>query len=422
MNPEAALARAGAVLQRCGGTIYFDISPLLERQWTGIPVVAAGLAASLLARMPDRVRFFLGLSVIEPGILADALRRNSGLFLKREIVSGRARAGMLPVLANDQRPRRPAGPAIGIFPSVKPVRRVFDIECSVFHDLSTLVLPYFHIKGNVDHHMEAMMADIASDDLVVAVSDASRRDLAAYLGVDPRRTVVAHNGVAWPDGFAVQAANALAPAGAEPYLVILGTREPRKNVTLVFEMLDRAPELLESHRFVFAGKMGWLEEQHTLPRGLEPARAAGRIVFTGFVGDYEKYLLLAGAEATLYPSLFEGFGLPVLESLSAGTPCVASWSSSIPEVGGPDTGDGVCSYFDPLSAADMHRALLAMLDRRRANGPALQAACRAHAAGFSWDAALARILDRLLPLLDGAGPAPGAPRIRARRSGPRAGG
>lgn len=390
MTPRETLARAAGQIRRRGATLYFDISPLLERQWTGIPIVAAGLAASLAANMPDRLRYFLGTAIIDHAVVADALRRNSGLFLSREVASGRAQAGTLPVLG------RQAGPTLGLFPSVKPLRRVFDVECSVFHDLSTLVLPYFHIKGNVDHHMEAMMADIASNDLVAAVSSATRDDLVAYLGVDPARTVIAPNGVAWPADFAARAGNALARAGAEPYLLILGTREPRKNVSLVFDMLEQAPELLDSHRLVFAGKMGWLEEQHSLPRLLEPARAAGRIVFTGFVPDYTKYLLLAGAEVTIYPSLFEGFGLPVLESLSAGTPCVASWSSSIPEVGGR-----VCSYFDPLSAADLHRALMEMLVRRRAQGRALRAACRAHAEGFTWDAALVAILDRLIPLLHG---------------------
>jgi len=160
-------------------------------------------------------------------------------------------------------------------------------------------------------------------------------------------------------------------------------------------MLERAPELLDSHRFVFAGKKGWLEEQHALPRALEPARAAGKIMFTGFVGDEIKYALLAGAEATLYPSLFEGFGLPVLESLSAGTPCVASWSSSIPEVGGT-----LCSYFDPLSAADMLRATLEMLGRRKIEGEALRQRCRAHAARFTWDAAAGIILHRLASLVE----------------------
>jgi glycosyltransferase involved in cell wall biosynthesis len=370
--------------------LFVDISTLLEAQWTGIPVVAAGLASALLARLPGKVRFFLGPSLIETGVVADALRRNTGLFLEREIASGRALAGRLPILG------RPgggaAGPTIGIYPSVKTLRRAFDMECSVFHDLSTLVLPYFHIKGNVDHHMAALMADIASDDLVVAVSRASGDDLAAYLGVDPARIMVVPNGVSWPEGFAVDAANSLAPLGAEPYVLILGTREPRKNVMLVFDMLARAPELLETHRFVFAGKMGWLEEQHALPKNLEPAKAAGRILFTGFVSDHAKYMLLTGAEATLYPSLFEGFGLPVLESLSAGTPCVASWSSSIPEVGGD-----VCSYFDPLSADDMKRATRALLARRKAEGQALSAACRARAERFTWEAAAAAILKRMMP-------------------------
>jgi glycosyltransferase involved in cell wall biosynthesis len=372
--------------------VFVDVSTLLEAQWTGIPVVAAGLASALLARLPGQVQFFLGSALIETGVVVDALRRNTGLYLAREIGSARALAGRLPVLGETE------GPTIGIFPSVKPLRRVFDVECSVFHDLSTLVLPYFHIPGNVDHHMDAMMADIASDDVVVAVSAATRDDLAAYLGVDPARVVVAANGVTWPEGFAVDASNSLAALGAEPYLLILGTREPRKNVMLVFEMLQRAPELLDTHRFVFAGKMGWLEEQHALPPTLEPAKAGGRILFTGFVGDAAKYKLLAGAEATLYPSVFEGFGLPVLESLSAGTPCVASWSSSIPEVGGT-----LCSYFDPLSAADMLRATRQMLERRRREGPAIAAACRAHAARFTWDAAAGVVLARAMEVLERRG-------------------
>ena len=162
----------------------------------------------------------------------------------------------------------------------------------------------------------------------------------------------------------------------------------RKNIMQVFDMLEAAPALLQRHRFVFAGKMGWLEEQHALPRSLEPFVASGRILFPGFVGELEKYTLLRFAQATLYPSLFEGFGLPVLESLSVGTPCVASWSSSIPEVGG-DT----CAYFDPLSAGDFARAIGDLLARR---GPELQAECRAQAARFTWQSALGRILERVL--------------------------
>jgi glycosyltransferase involved in cell wall biosynthesis len=313
----------------------------------------------------------------------DALRRNTGLFLDRDIKRGYAHAGKLPVFGE-------AGLTIGFFPSVKTLRRAFDIELNILHDLSTLTMPWMHIRGNVVHHMEAMTADLASDDLVVTVSEASRADLIAYLGEDPARIIAVHNGVAWPAWYESEAVNAAGPAGAEPYFLILGTREPRKNIMKVFELLEAAPGLLDRHRFVVAGKMGWLEDQHALPRSLEKFVENGRILFPGFVTELEKYILLRHARATLYPSLFEGFGLPVLESLSVGTPCVASWSSSIPEVGGE-----CCSYFDPLSAADFERAVGALLAR---SGPALRESCRAHAARFTWRHALGRILERLLDM------------------------
>lgn len=381
------IARLGRLLAERQGRLYCDIAPLIEPQWTGIPVVAAGLAGVLAARLPQQARFFLDLDIVATAAVQDALRRGHGLFLKRDINTGAALAGTLPLLA-------PPGPSIGLYPNYKRVRRLFTIECSLFHDLSTLVVPQFHTRQTVEHHMAAMADDIASNDLTVAVSQASADDLAAYLGLRPREIAVAPNGVGWPGWYAAAAENDCAAGEVEPYFLILGTREPRKNVLMVFDLLLHAPQLLRTHRFVFAGRMGWLEEQHALPAALEPAVNSGRILFTGFVGDYEKYKLLRGAEATLYPSLFEGFGLPVLESLSVGTPCVASFSSSIPEVGGD-----LCCYFDPFSPADFLAAIERLLALRQARGAALAEACRARAAGFTWESALGAICERLLPRL-----------------------
>lgn len=364
--------------------IYYDLSPLREAHWTGIPVVAAGFARALLDTLPDHVRFFADYHVIEADAVNDALRRNTGLFLDRDILQGYAVSGKLPVFGEA------AGMTVGFFPSVKPLRRAFDVELSFSHDLSTLTMPWMHIRGNVVHHMEAIVADLASDDLVVTVSEASRSDLISYFGIDPELIVAAPNGVSWPDWYESEAINAAGPAGAEPYFLILGTREPRKNIMKVFDLLEQAPGLLDRHRFVFAGKMGWLEEQHALPRSLEPYVESGRILFPGFVSELEKYVLLRHARATLYPSLYEGFGLPVLESLSVGTPCVASWSSSIPAVGGE-----CCEYFDPFSAGDFDRAIAALMAR---TGPRLRDACRARTAQFTWQAALGRVLERVLEL------------------------
>jgi glycosyltransferase involved in cell wall biosynthesis len=379
---SAAPADPVAAFAASGQTIYFDLSPLREAHWTGIPVVAAGLAGALLDRLPQQARFFRGYDVIDPAAVADALRRNTGLFLDRDIEAGHACIGKLPVSGAH-------GRTVGFFASVKPLRRAFDVELSVIHDLSTLTLPHMHIPGNVLYHAETMLADIASNDVTVTVSEATRADLLAYLGADPARIIAVPNGVTWPAWYEAAAANLAGPPGTEPYFLILGTREPRKNILKLFSLLERFPTLLANHRFVFAGKMGWLKEQHALPPSLAPHVASGRILFTGFVDELAKYALLRHADATLYPSFFEGFGLPVLESLSVGTPCVASWSSAIPEAGGD-----VCAYFDPLDEADFHRAINDLLARR---GPQLSASCRAHAAAFTWQSALATALRALPP-------------------------
>lgn len=385
---ESIFTRAGTRFGAVGATLYLDLSPLHETFWTGIPVVAAGLARVFQDLFGPHVRFFAGTRLLRPEAVADALARNTGLYLARDMETGHALAGPLQAALA-------AGPSAGLFPSVKTLRHAFDVECSIFHDLSTLSLPLFHIRGNVLHHMEAIAGDLASNDFQIAVSAAAAADLTLYMGVEPATIVVAPNGVAWPPHFEALAADAGA-GGVEPYFLILGTREPRKNIVKVFELLEARPDLLGGHRFVFAGKMGWLAEQHALPPALEAALAAGRILFAGYVSEAEKYSLLRHARATLYPSYFEGFGLPVLESLSAGTPCVASYSSSLPEVGG-----AVCRYFDPFSAADFGRAIDALLRAR----PDPEA-CRARAGQFTWRLAAARILDRVVQAMEAKGALP----------------
>ncbi len=379
--PACAASACAAIAARIASTgcvLHLDVSPLLEESWTGIPVVAAGLARALLAAMPaGSLRFFLDAGLVAEGAVRDALARGTGLFLSREHGEGRAGDGRLHL--------PPGRPAIGLYPSVKRLHGVFGTECSLVHDMTTLVTPHFHVAANIAHHTETLLHDLATNDVTFCVSDAVRSDLIAYLGLPPRSVVVAANGAAWPAGFATRYEDELGGREVEPFLLVLGTREPRKNIARVLDCLATHPELLETHRVVFAGKAGWLED---LP-GLEQARASGRILFPGYVSEFEKYRLLRAARLTLYPSLNEGFGLPVLESLSVGTSCIASFSSSLPEVGGE-----LCRYVDPFSTADLHAAIREALDH-----PADAAALQARAAGFTWERMLETILRTLEPLV-----------------------
>ncbi|MBV9784703.1 MAG: glycosyltransferase family 4 protein [Acidisphaera sp.] len=381
----ATLKQLSSEINEAGWLLYYDVSPLFEEHWTGISVAAAGLARAMLGWMPESCRFFYEHTMVPREAVEDAIDRGSGLFLARGFFQGRAQMGPLSLLDESRL-------AAGIYPSVKRVTQLFPIECSIYHDISTLITPQFHIMENIRHHITGLVDDLRTNAITFGVSVATVEDLRAYLGADERRTFVAPNGVSWPWWYPIQAENELDLGRIEPYFLVLGTREPRKNVSRVLEMLTIFPEALDSARFVIAGRRGWLQDDQSIPPAIATAIEEQRILFPGFVSDFEKYKLLRGAVATIYPSFFEGFGLPVLESLSVGTPCIASFSSSIPEVGGD-----ACVYFDPFSAESLYAAVQHVQGAGLKQQPEFLSACRALTERFTWDNMLERIL---VPLVE----------------------
>lgn len=161
------------------------------------------------------------------------------------------------------------------------------------------------------------------------------------------------------------------------YILAVGNLQPRKNLP----RLLRAYAELKLHddavpSLVLAGKALWRESD--VYRTATTLGLAGAIVFTGYVPDNDLAALYSGALCFVYPSLYEGFGLPVLEAMACGTPVIASATSSIPEVAGD-----AALLVNPLEEAELARAMRRLIDdeslraRLRSNG-------RAHAANFSW--------------------------------------
>lgn len=397
MNTAAAaqvnstgLAALAERITASGWTLYFEVTPLFEEYWTGIPVVAAGLGQALLTLLPANTVFFRRHDIVSTEAVRDAFARESGLYLARNFDQGHARLGHVPLPAL-------GAPAAGIYPSVKPVHSLFAVECSIYHDISTLLLPQYHTPANISHHLTQMADDLRTNRLTFGVSQATADDLVCYLGASGDEVSIARNGVSWPWWFPVQLKNEPPANSGVPYFMVLGTREPRKNLVRVFEALEIFPEIVERAQILFVGANGWLWERQSVPKIVEELVAARKIVFTGYLSSFEKYRLLAGAEASIYSSLFEGFGLPVLESLSVGTPCIASWSSAIPEVG-----QDACFYFDPLSAEDLGLAIQ-RVQRSNPKGSAVYAElCKSISAEFTWPAMLEGILSRLVPALAAA--------------------
>ena len=117
------------------------------------------------------------------------------------------------------------------------------------------------------------------------------------------------------------------------YILFVGTLEPRKNITNIIRAYNMLPHHLKyNHLLVICGKKGWYYEE--IFRTVEELNLEDNVIFTGYVPDKDVPLLMNGAKVFVYPSFYEGFGLPPLEAMACGTPVISSNVSSIPEVVG----------------------------------------------------------------------------------------
>ncbi|HWO70707.1 MAG TPA: glycosyltransferase family 1 protein [Actinomycetota bacterium] len=161
-----------------------------------------------------------------------------------------------------------------------------------------------------------------------------------------------------------------------PYVLFVGTLEPRKNLVRLVRAYRRVAAEGVPHALVLAGPLGW--HHHRLHRELA-LRGPGEVVLTGALPPADLDALYRGADLFVYPSLYEGFGLPVLEAMARGVPTVASAASSLPEVAGD-----AALLVDPRSVRELSRAIAEVLaDRDLAERLAMRG--RARAERFSWE-------------------------------------
>lgn len=273
------------------------------------------------------------------------------------------------------------------------------------YDLAPLRLPWLY--GPRQRYLaEARLAGLCRDDWVITPSEATRTDLAELAGVDPDRVFVvplaADARVFHPDAGAGRASGVRARLGLPeaPYLLALSGGDVRKNVVSAIRAFTRVVRETGARELAFVIVGPPVAERGADESLREAERAGARVVFAGLVGDAELAALYAGALAFVYPSLYEGFGLPPLEAMQCGTPVIAARASSLPEVVGdagilvdPDDPDALCD-----AMARLHRDA-GLRDRLRARS--LERAAR-----FSWARTVSETLAAYGAVTTGAAPRP----------------
>ncbi len=224
---------------------------------------------------------------------------------------------------------------------------------------------------------------------VITGSHYSIRELVECFGVDERKISVVHHGVRpeWFEAPAPEARDAtLARYGLNPgYFLFVGTLQPRKNVGRLLQAYLALPPVLRAARqLVIVGAPGWLSDELVAQIKAAGQRGENVIWLSALTDDAQLHHLYAGAGAFIFPSLHEGFGLPLVEAFASGVPVATSNATSLPEVA-----QGAALEFDPLSVPDI-TAAMTTLARDDALRQRCIAAGRRRALELTWDAAARR--------------------------------
>ncbi|WXL28077.1 glycosyltransferase family 1 protein [Ectopseudomonas mendocina] len=249
-------------------------------------------------------------------------------------------------------------PALYHEPSLWP----FDFDgptVMTLHDLTHIHYPHTQPADRLAEIERRIGPALERAQHIITDSQFVANELSHYYSVSPDRISIAHLGYA--ERFHPRTSNYLESfttrlsLKARHYLICVGTLEPRKNLPLALDAYNRLPEAVrQRYPLLIAGMAGWKEQALSQP--LKAAINRGNVRLLGYLDDDTLAALLAGARMLLFPSLYEGFGLPVLEAMASGVPVILSPHAAMPEVAGN------AGIYADQSAEDWRDAILRLID------------------------------------------------------------
>lgn len=337
--------------------IYIDISAAVHTR-AGLGRYSERLAAALLTIQPGRHAFFYNRG--HSGRFPSSLPTTTP---QRSVNLGYKPWRMAVLLA--QRGKIPFNrlvPDAELFHSTEhlllPLRHIPTVL--TVHDLIYKLYPAYHKKLNYWYLNQAMPLFCRRADAIIAVSEATKQDIVKYYGLEPAKIHVVYEAASShfkpPSPARIAHVRQIYNLPSR-FLIHLSTIEPRKNLDRLLDALLTLRQSFPNLHLVLAGGKGWLYQDFFAR--IEAEGLSDVVLSLGWVPDEDLPAILAAADLAVQPSLYEGFGLPILEHMASGQVVAASNCSSHPEVGGD-----AAAYFDPTDVADMTTVIQRLLHDR----------------------------------------------------------
>ena len=261
----------------------------------------------------------------------------------------------------------------GPFNLPKNIKRI-----TVIHDMTVFLYPKHHVFLSQFLQRKALPRVLKKADHIITNSENTTKDLITYFPFAQNKTTSILLGK--DESFKPQRDGdvLLNYKIIEPYILSVGTLEPRKNISTLIKAFDIFKnETGQQHRLVLIGKKGW--KSRDIFEAIDQSPFKNEIIWLGFVSKKELPVFYSMAEMLIYPSIYEGFGLPVLEAMACGTPVITSEISSLPEVGG-----NAVVYINPNSITELSQAIRELCSDAEKRDKYSQLGL-AQAAKFSWE-------------------------------------
>jgi alpha-1,3-rhamnosyl/mannosyltransferase len=350
--------------------IYVEATPLVRKNRTGVDYYVNGLLSQLIKCMPDtEFRFFY---FVDQGDKLSLSGKNVKTYVIHGMESKKYRLRLL----------------LGIAPSVEQLLGVNNIECILFTNFysypvkskNATIIPFVYDTTYIDTPSyvatknrlllkRLVKRSVRKATKIIAISEATKKALRGHYGRSDKDYQVIY-----PAPTTHTTKKKIVSDMPSDFFLFVGTLEPRKNVANLIRahlMLDE--EYRKKYPLVLAGGKGWHDEEIL---SLLQQNKGNYIYQLGYVDDRQKAWLYRCAYALVYPALFEGFGMPIVEALASGLPVITCKNSSLPEAGGE-----AAIYCDESTEGIVEGMLACIRDDDRAGR--IKAGV-AHANKFSW--------------------------------------